>query len=322
MIDLYPNIKFIFRNYDAGKKLDMINYPIYLIYTIYEIKKFKNFYFDSKFKIRLDFLLFILHMIIIPLMIIFDYNFPKHFINQTYNLKILVRSIYLLMSVYIMLSFKKYYTKDNQLTFINSLIKFPFIMYFFFISDEAERIYMFIIILPFFYFFSYHYKSCDTILTKMLMSTCLIILPDIIYTLNKGSYSFDVSLKVCVKSIGDYPDQTPIFTGFLMGTHKLRLFILSAAFLIEITENLNFGIDKNYFNLLLISDIQLNAIIISYFYYLYQDYEQLYLNIFLWAGTKSITILFVDIAILVNYCRIKGRIIKTDVIDEDELKLV
>lgn len=329
-INLFQNLKLFFNTYEKGKALDYINYPIFIFYTILELKKFREFYIINLkcFPIRLDLFLYLFNTVIITMMIYFDYNIPKHFFNQTNIMQILVRSIYSLILFYLVFCLKSFYKKNEQDRIFNSgmifrLIKYPLILYVFFISDEAERIYMFFITLPLFYFFSYFYKQFENVILKLLSAICLILVPDIVYSLNKGSFSFDISLKVTSKCIGDYPDQTPIFTGFLMGTHKLRVFILAAGFILDNinskttfknnlpvdVNNLNTKkiIDRNSYSLRLLLEMQLNLLMLSYFYYIYQDYEESYLTIFLWAGTKCLTILLIDVALMMNFSCCKNQ---------------
>jgi hypothetical protein len=327
-INLFHNLKFYFNTYEKGKALDYFNYPIFILLTFLEIKKFREFYVMRirYLKIRLDLFLYFFNLVIISMVIVFDYSIPKHFSNQTYNMQILARTIYSFLLFYVIFSFKSFYKKNGNGRIFNSgmifrLVKYPLILYVFFISDEAERLYMLFLTVPLFYFFSYYYKQFENVILKLLSAICLILVPDIIYSLNKGSFSFDISLKVTSKCIGDYPDQTPIFTGFLMGTHKLRLFILAAGFILDnINSTTTFKnnlpvdvnnldtkkiLDRNSYSLRLLLEMQLNLLMMSYFYYLYQDYEELYLTIFIWAGTKCLTILLVDLALIMNFscCR-------------------
>ena len=105
----------------------------------------------------------------------------------------------------------------------------------------------------------------------------------------------DTSIKVCTKSIGDFADQTPILTGILMGTHKLSVFILAACFIIE---HAKFGknfFKKTFWQFRIIIEIQLNILMIIYIFNVYKELEEFYFNIFLWMGTKCVSLLIVDL---------------------------
>ena len=94
---------------------------------------------------------------------------------------------------------------------------------------------------------------------------------------------------------GDFADQTPILTGILMGTHKLSVFILAACFIIE---HAKFGknfFKKTFWQFRIIIEIQLNILMIIYIFNVYKELEEFYFNIFLWMGTKCVSLLIVDL---------------------------
>lgn len=300
--DLFLKIKFIFSNFKIAKKLDILNYIIFISFLIWSTRKLSYYYLFSCMRLRLDIFLYFFYSLLVSLMIIFDYNLPKHFSNQTSGMQRLVRSIYSFMIFYLIFTFKRFYRKEGkEPVILFQIFKYPFIIYIYFVSDEAERIFMLLFILPLLTFFSYFINKFSDDILRILSYICLIIVPDIIYTLTKGSLSFDVSLKVCYKSIGNFPDETPLITGFLMGTHKISVFILTACFIIEHIEYGKNFFKSSFYHLKILSEMQWNFLIINYIFYIYKDYEEYYLNLFIWTGTKCICLLLVDIVSLSHY---------------------
>ncbi len=116
------------------------------------------------------------------------------------------------------------------------------------------------------------------------------------FTITKGSYSFDISLKILSKSIGDYPDQTPLFSGFLMGVHKMRYYFTIPALLVDITKVAQR--QKSFIRSLMY--IQFELLLFLFLYYLYTNMEDLYLSVFMLAGSKCLAILLYEPMILIT----------------------
>lgn len=133
----------------------------------------------------------------------------------------------------------------------------------------------------------------------------------IIYIITQNTFSFDISLRVTIKCVGTYADNTLIQTGILMGTHKLKFFMVTAVYVLSICPFST----KNYMKadsalIRIVVDIQMSFMICLYIFFLVWGFEEHFLQIFLWIMTKCMTSVIFDIDYFLCYffhvCRRKG----------------
>ena len=320
--ELFINMKIFF---DTAKKCltfnIAVNYPIALIYLIYELYTMRNLYIDSKLRVRLLYVIVPYITMICTLIVIFDKNERLHFVFHKKFDFYLTRVIYGVLCFYGLLCFKNLYKKvemgketkgqyeiKKEKAIPNA--KMVMFLFVFFICDETERsIMLFTFILANLALYT-QFISTVNAYWRILSAVSLLILPDIIFISSQNSFSFDISLEVTSKCVGWWADQTPILTGILFGCHKLKLFMLTAGYLLSIARasRSKFMKDES-FMLRLIMDIQMTFIIALYFYYLKNGMEEHYLQIFIWIMSKCMTSVIFDLCFMLWYCvyRIVGK---------------
>jgi len=58
---------------------------------------------------------------------------------------------------------------------------------------------------------------------------------EIFYVITQRFFSFDISIKVLSRTVGMTGETFPLFSGILMGTHKLRYFMTLTGYIISLT---------------------------------------------------------------------------------------
>ena len=159
-------------------------------------------------------------------------------------------------------------------------------LYQFYLSDETERTLLLFIIIPLLDFISSKFLRQEKI-WKLMILVSMIGLGEIFYLITQRYYSFDISIKIVSRTIGMTAEDTPVFSGILMGTHKLRYFILLQGYLFSLSRF--YKTKDNYFTytsfmIRLVLYLQLIGKII-YFYYRY--FKNLlgeeFLELFMWT---------------------------------------
>jgi hypothetical protein len=167
------------------------------------------------------------------------------------------------------------------------MLKFILLLYHFYLSDEAERILLLFAYVPLLEFFSLRFLGKDKI-TKLLMLILYMGLGELFYVITQRFYSFDISIKVLSRTVGMTGETFPLFSGILMGTHKLRYFMLLTGYLMSFTrfqlyDNKEF-FTKTSFMIRLVIHMQLLGKVI-YFYYRYFNnlIGEEFLELFMWT---------------------------------------
>jgi hypothetical protein len=176
------------------------------------------------------------------------------------------------------------------------------VTYIWFISDEFERpIIMMLFLLSYFYY-SYNFKNTrsnnNSAIYKLFCVVAIIKFAEAYYTMGKGTFTFDTSIKSGNKSIGSYQDEYPLITGVIFGTHKLRCFMIGGIFLMELAsiyvhkktasaiEKLEESSETKGIALVLYSKMILT--ILCFLYNFYSKHESNYLELFLWSISKCV----------------------------------
>ena len=291
----------------------LLNYPIAVLYLIYELYPMRKYYIDARLKIRLLYINIPYILITFVLFIIFDYYEKAHFSHHTTFSFRLTRIIYGVISIFALFAFNPLYKKSSygienkdpiQSKKVKSIpnAKIAMFLFVYYICDETERSITLITFIIASAALSNQFIKSKNVYWRMICSIALVMLPDVIFVSTQNSFSFDISLKVTSKVIGKYADQTPIMTGILFGCHKLKLFMLTAGYIISIAKtSKNKFMKDETFMLRMIIDIQMTFIIALYFYYLKTGMEMHYLQIFMWIMSKCMTSVLFDLAFSLWY---------------------
>ena len=312
--ELFINMKIYFDTEHKSKMFNfLLNYPIAVLYLIYELYPMRKYYIDARLKIRLLYINIPYILITFVLFIIFDYYEKAHFSHHTTFSFRLTRIIYGVISIFALFAFKPLYKKSSygienkdpiQSKKVKSIpnAKIAMFLFVYYICDETERSITLITFIIASAALSNQFIKSKNVYWRMICSIALVMLPDVIFVSTQNSFSFDISLKVTSKVIGKYADQTPIMTGILFGCHKLKLFMLTAGYIISIAKtSKNKFMKDETFMLRMIIDIQMTFIIALYFYYLKTGMEMHYLQIFMWIMSKCMTSVLFDLAFSLWY---------------------
>ena len=113
-------------------------------------------------------------------------------------------------------------------------------------------------------------------------------LGELFYVITQRFYSFDISIKVLSRTVGMTGESFPLFSGILMGTHKLRYFMLLTGYLMSFTRFQLFSkkefFSKTSFMIRMVIHMQLLGKVI-YFYYRYFNnlIGEEFLELFMWT---------------------------------------
>lgn len=316
-IDFFGSAKNYCSNYKTAKKIDSMNYAIYIAYFIAQMIYTGNYYYDQCKKINIKFLLTFYVLAMSALMFYYDHTFPKHFINQDLFRQGMVRTIYYMhLGLLLFIFMKTVYTIDGEYKKFNlslRLLKIPILSFTFFICDEAERIFIFVITLPILILYLNYAKLARKITNvehsdyfRLITTIGLLKIPYVLSILYVLQFTFDVSLKSGNKSIGYYPDEYPAFTGFLFGAHKVKIYLCGIAFILERHLKLekkgciyNFTKEtKDFFSLM---DLRVTLGCLLFLYVVYSRNEALFITVSLFLMSKVFMLIcFPLILILIN----------------------
>ena len=311
--EIFLKLKRIFTSLVLAKTCDfLIFYPLFAFYMYREIKKFKNIFFDkihkySAFKINI-----FVSIAMFIFMVIFEIIIPTNFeIHSIFSL-ITNHIVLLFLSYFFVSSFLKYYSNNQKFSYnfiqtnhVNGfqILKLFLMIYQFYLSDEAERIFLLFLFIPFLEYLSSNFFG-KTKIEKLLLLICFMGYGEIFYLITQRFYSFDISIKVASRTIGMTAEDLQVFTGILFGTHKLRYLLLCQGYLMSLSR---FYKKKEFFTntsfmIRLIIFMQIIGKII-YFYYKYFNnlIGEEFLELFMWTMLHLIFLAFDLVCIIFYY---------------------
>ena len=229
-----------------------IFYPIFAFYMLREISKLKGCYIDVNYKYSAYKINLINGILIFIFMAIFEILLVRNFeVHTLYSLTSNL-FVYLFLILFLISCFLRYYTKTGEYKYTLGtsqivdglpLLKFFLMLYQFYLSDESERIILLFVLMPILELFASNFLRHEKI-WKLLILICYMGLGEIFYLITQRYYSFDVSIKVLSRTIAMTGEALPIFSGILMGTHKLRYFMLITGYLMSLSR---FYKNENFF---------------------------------------------------------------------------
>lgn len=294
--ELFTKMKKLFTNLILAKLCDfLVFFPLFGIFILREISKLKGLYFDKKCKYSAYKIFLVNGILIFTFMAIFELLVPISFEVHTIYSLITNYCVYLFLIFFFCSSFLKYYSKNKQHSYQLGekepvdgfpLFKLFLILYQFYLSDESERTLLLLIIMPLLEFISSKFLRQEKI-WKLIVLVCLMGLGEIFYLITQRYYSFDVSIKVLSRTIEMTAEDSPIFSGILMGTHKLRYLLLVQGYLMSLnrfykTNNTLFT--ETTFMIKLVLYMQIIGKIIFFYYRYFQNLVgEEFLELFMWT---------------------------------------
>jgi len=229
-------------------------------------------------------------------MVIFEIVIQPFFEVHTIISLISNHFVFLFGFIFLLSCFIQYYAKTDKYSkalgkkeIVDGfpMLKFILLLYHFYLSDEAERILLLFAFVPLLEFFSIRFFGKDKI-TKLLVLILYMGLGELFYVITQRFYSFDISIKVLSRTVGMTGETFPLFSGILMGTHKLRYLMLLTGYIMSLTR-FQFGKNKEFFSktsfmIRLVMHMQLLGKVI-YFYYRYFNnlIGEEFLELFMWT---------------------------------------
>ena len=306
-----------------------IFYPLFAAFMYYEIRKLKFLYLDPLYKYSAFKIFGACSILMLIFMILFEI-----FIRPFFE----VHSIFSLLSnhfvfffglIFLVSCFIKFHAKsekyskalgEGDIIYGFPIMKLVLIIYHFYLADEAERILLLFLFIPLLEFFSIKFFNQDKIV-KLLMLICYMGSGEIFYVITQRFFSFDISIKVLSRTVGMTGETFPLFSGILMGTHKLRYFMTLTGYIISLTRFNRSGpfFSETSFMIRLVVAMQLVGKII-YFYYRYFNnlIGEEFLELFMWTMCH-VMIFGLDLicySIFVSINRLKKIKKKTKLVEE------
>ena len=294
--ELFLKMKKIFTSVTLSKLFNfLLFYPIFAFYMYREIKKLKELYLDPKYKYSAYKIFSICGILMFIFMVIFEIVIRPFFEVHSILSLLANHFVFLFGFIFLLSCFIRYYAKKDKYSkalgkreIVDGfpIMKFILLLYHFYLSDEAERILLLFAYVPILEFFALKFLGQDKI-TKLLILIIYMGMGELFYVITQRFYSFDISIKVLSRTVGMTGETFPLFSGILMGTHKLRYFMLLTGYLMSLTR-FEYG-DKEFFSktsfmIRLVIYMQLLGKIV-YFYYRYFNnlIGEEFLELFMWT---------------------------------------
>ena len=333
--EIFTKMKRLFTNEIIAKLCDyFIFYPLFGFYLTREIFKLEGFYFDKNYKYSAKKYLFINGILMFIFMILFEIFVPTNFeFHSIYSL-LSNNLVLVFLFIFFISCFLKYYSKNDNRSYklgeksiIDGfpLLKLFLMIYQFYLSDEAERTLLLFIVIPILEFMTSKFLREEK-MWKLIVLVFLMGLGEIFYLITQRYYSFDISIKVSSRTWGIAAEDTPLYTGILMGTHKLRYLMLLQGYLFYLSrfyKNSKEFFTQTSFMIRIVPYMQLIGKII-YFYFRYYNHlvGEEFLELFMWTMFHVIMFLVDFVALL--FFAISNRIYnisKSELILKEETKI-
>ena len=309
----------------------LIFYPVFAYYMYKEILKLKYLYFDKNYKYSAYKFFSICGILIFIFMIIFEIVIRPFFEVHTIISLLSNHFVFFFGFIFLASSFLEYYANTdkysksfgkNKIVKGFPLLKLVLMIYHFYLSDEAERILLLFAFIPLLEFFSLKFLGQDKI-TKLLILICYLGSGELFYLITQRFFSFDISIKVLSRTVGLTGETFPLFSGILMGTHKLRYFLLLTGYLMSFTRfNKNGFFSNTSFMIRLVIYMQiLGKVLYFYYRYFHNLIGEEFLELFMWTMCHLIIFgldgfclgIYVLVQIIKNYYK------KNKLVEEKEI---
>ena len=276
--ELFLKMKRLFTSLTLAKTFNFaLFYPIFAFYMYREIKKFKGLYIDPNNKYSAFKIFGICGILMFIFMVIFEIVIRPFFEVHTIISLLTNHFVFLFGFIFLVSCFIKYYA--NLKNYSKALgktriidgfpiLKLILILYHFYLADEAERILLLFAYLPLLEFLSIKFLG-QKLIIKLIILICYLGMGEIFYLITQRFFSFDISIKVLSRTVGMTGETFPLFSGILMGTHKLRYFMTLCGYFMSFSRFFrNEFLTETSFMIRLVLYMQLVGKII-YFYYRY-----------------------------------------------------
>ena len=292
--ELFLKMKRLFTSFILSKACDfIILYPVFALFMYKEIRKLKGLYFDPLYKYSAFKIIGICGILMFIFMILFEIFIRPFFEVHTITSLLSNHFVFIFGFIFLVSCFLKYYAQGEYSKALGKkdiidgfpLFKLVLIIYHFYLADEAERILLLFAFIPLLEFFSLKFLGKDKI-TKLLMLICFMGSGELFYLITQRFFSFDISIKVLSRTVGLTGETFPLFSGILMGTHKLRYFMTLTGYLMSLTRFHSKGefFSNSSFMIRFVIEMQLIGKIVYFYYrYFHNLIGEEFLELFMWT---------------------------------------
>ena len=292
--ELFLKMKRLFTSLTLAKTFNFaLFYPIFAFYMYREIKKFKGLYIDPNNKYSAFKIFGICGILMFIFMVIFEIVIRPFFEVHTIISLLTNHFVFLFGFVFLVSCFIKYYANlQNYSKALGKtriidgfpILKLILILYHFYLADEAERILLLFAYLPLLEFLSIKFLG-QKLIIKLIILICYLGMGEIFYLITQRFFSFDISIKVLSRTVGMTGETFPLFSGILMGTHKLRYFMTLCGYFMSFSRFFrNEFLTETSFMIRLVLYMQLVGKIIYFYYrYFHNLIGEEFLELFMWT---------------------------------------
>jgi hypothetical protein len=292
--ELFLKMKRLFTSLTLAKTFNFaLFYPIFAFYMYREIKKFKGLYIDPNNKYSAFKIFGICGILMFIFMVIFEIVIRPFFEVHTIISLLTNHLVFLFGFIFLVSCFIKYYANlQNYSKALGKtriidgfpILKLILILYHFYLADEAERILLLFAYLPLLEFLSIKFLG-QKLIIKLIILICYLGMGEIFYLITQRFFSFDISIKVLSRTVGMTGETFPLFSGILMGTHKLRYFMTLSGYFMSFSRFFrNEFLTETSFMIRLVLYMQLVGKIIYFYYrYFHNLIGEEFLELFMWT---------------------------------------
>ena len=292
--EIFLKMKRLFTSVKLAKICNFVFfYPVFAYYMYREIKKLKELYLDPNYKYSAFKIFSICGIFMFIFMVIFEIVIRPFFEVHTIISLITNHFVFLFGFIFLVSCFLEYYAKTDKYSkalgktkIVDGfpILKLVLMLYHFYLSDEAERILLLFAFVPLLEFFSIKFLGQDKI-TKLLILICYLGSGELFYVITQRFFSFDISIKVLSRTVGMTGETFPLFSGILMGTHKLRYFFLLTGYLMSFSRfrRKEFFTNTSFMIRLVLYMQILGKILYFYYRYFHNLIGEEFLELFMWT---------------------------------------
>ena len=313
--ELFLKMKRLFTFLTLAKTLDFgLFYPVFALFLFLEIRKLNNLYLDPSHKYSAFKIFGICAILMFIFMVLFEIFIRPFFEVHTIFSLLSNHFVFFFWFIFLVSCFIKYHAKTDKYSkalgkndIIDGfpILKLVLVLYHFYLSDEAERILLLFAFLPLLELFCYKFLGQNKLI-KLLLLICFMGSGELFYLITQRYFSFDISIKVLSRTVGLTGETFPLFSGILMGTHKLRYFMTLTGYLMSLTRfhKKEFFSNTSFMIRLVIGMQLIGKIIYFYYRYFHNLIGEEFLELFMWTMCHvmvfGLDIICIGIHIMVN----------------------
>ena len=292
--ELFLKMKRFFTNVKLAKICNFtIFYPLFAYYMYREIAKLKELYIDPHYKHSAFNIFSVCGIAMFIFMVLFEIVIRPFFEVHTIISLLINHFVFLFGLIFLVGCFMQYYANVDKYSkafgktkIVDGfpLLKLVLMLYHFYLSDEAERILLLFGFIPLLELFSKKFLGEEKIL-KLLLLICFMGSGELFYVITQRFFSFDISIKVLSRTVGMTGETFPLFSGILMGTHKLRYFFLLTGYLMSFSRfhRKEFFTNTSFMIILVLYMQIIGKILYFYYRYFHNLIGEEFLELFMWT---------------------------------------